>query len=136
MPSEKKVVARFTLALPDGSHISLPLFEGESLKEKAHTQLEHWYKVTKEDLKTFGHFHIKDKCPNCGGEMMAKLINNGCAIWCTNYPKCSYHDFETGGKVRARIYEKHSLKTTYVYKTGCGVIFSNKQIKNEKNKTK
>lgn len=129
----KPLVPRFTLCMPNGFLISVPIYEGESAKAKIKSFVDNWYKVTKEDPKKFDHFIIKDRCPKCGGEMHAKIHNNQCLIWCINHPNCDYQACEEDkDKVRQRIYEKHGLKVTHVHKTGCAVFFSNKPINNKK----
>lgn len=127
--NQKKIKARFTLTMPDGFMISIPIYEGESDKEKLNAFIDHWYKVTNEDPKKFDHFDIKDRCPNCGGSMRCKIVKNNALIWCINR-NCGYHDIEDYFKTRDRVFEKHGLKIKYVNKTGCAVIFTNKQNKN------
>lgn len=124
----KKLVARFTLSMPDGFLISVPIYEGESDKEKLNSFIDNWYKVTNEDPKKFDHFDIKDKCPKCGGPMRCKIVGNQAMIWCLDR-NCVYQDIEENPKARERVYEKFGLKVKYVHKTGCAVIFSNKPIK-------
>lgn len=129
----KSLVSRFTLCMPDGFLISVPIYEGDSVKAKIKSFVDNWYKVTKEDPKKFDHFIIIDKCPKCGGELHAKIYNNQCLIWCINHPNCDYQACEEDkDKIRERIYKKHGLEVTYVHKTGCAVFFSNKPINNKK----
>ena len=126
----RPLVSRFTLCMPNGFLISVPIYEGESFKAKIKSFVDNWYKATKEDPKKFDHFIINDKCPKCGGEMHAKIHNNQCFIWCVNHPNCNYQACEEDkDKVRERIYEKHGLKVGFVHKTGCAIFFSNKPIK-------
>lgn len=124
----KPLVSRFTLCMPDGFLISVPIYEGESASNKIKTFVDNWYKVTKEDPEKFDHFIINDKCPKCGGELHAKILEKGCAIWCTNHPNCDYQTYGDSDKARELIFEKHGIKVTVVHKTGAGVIFSNRPI--------
>lgn len=124
----KLLVSRFTLSMPDGFLLSVPIYEGESIKNKIKSFVDNWYKVTKEDPKKFDHFIIKDKCPNCGGELHAKILEKGCAIWCINHPSCDYQTYDDSDKARELIFEKHGIKVTVVHKKGTGVIFSNRPI--------
>ena len=117
----KPLVSRFTLCMPDGFLI-------RSARNKIKTFVDNWYKVTKEDPEKFDHFIINDKCPKCGGELHAKILEKGCAIWCTNHPNCDYQTYGDSDKARELIFEKHGIKVTVVHKTGAGVIFSNRPI--------
>ena len=126
--THKKLIARFTLSMPDGFLISVPIYEGESDKEKLNSFIDNWYKVTKEDPEKFDHFVLGDKCPKCGGELHAKILEKGCAIWCVNHPDCDYQTYGDSDKARELIFKKHGIKVTVVHKTGAGVIFSNRPI--------
>ena len=56
----KPLISRFTLCMPDGLLISVPIYEGESTKEKLDSFVDNWYKVTKADPEMFEHFSIKE----------------------------------------------------------------------------
>ena len=129
--NRKKVITRFTLCMPDGFLISVPIYEGESDKEKLNAHIDNWYKVTNENPKEFGHFDIKDKCPKCGGTMRCKIVNNRAMIWCIDR-LCGYQTIEENPKARKRVFEKHNLETTYANKSGASVIFSNDPNKGNK----
>lgn len=88
--SNCKQIGRFTLCMPDGMLISVPIYEGESVKEKLNGYIDNWYKVTKSNPKQFEHIILKNKCPICGGELRGKQLPNGLAIWCINHPDCNY----------------------------------------------
>ena len=124
----KKLIARFTLSMPDGMLFSVPVYEGESFKEKIKSYVDNWYKNTVAKPEKFDHFIIQDRCPKCGGEMHAKILNNGCAVWCVNHPDCHYQAFEKTASFK-RYCEKHGLTYVETHKNGCGVIFSQKPIK-------
>ena len=126
----QRLLAKFTLCMPDGFLVSVPIFEGEETKKKLNSYIEHWYEVTNKDPEKFDHFDIKDLCPKCGGSMRCRIVNNCAMIWCID-PKCGFKDIEEGPKVRERVYEKHKLKTTYTSKEGTKVILSNKSNKNK-----
>ena len=129
--NRKKVITRFTLCMPDGFLISVPIYEGESDKEKLNAHIDNWYKVTNENPGEFGHFDIKDKCPNCGGAMRCKIVHNQAMIWCIDR-LCGYQTIEENPNARERVFEKHNLGTTYINKNGASVIFSNKPNKGNK----
>ena len=114
---------RVTLCMPDGMVMSVPVFEGENIENKIKKFVDNWYKVTKEDPKLFDHFLIKQKCPNCGGELWAKILKKGCAIWCINHPHCNYMDYGDSEKARQLMAEKYGIKWKLVKKTGCKIIF-------------
>ena len=123
-----KLVARFTLCMPDNMLISVPIYEGESSKDKINSFIDNWYRVTKADPEKFDHFAIKERCPKCGGELRTKILEKGCAIWCINHPDCDYQTYGDSGKARELIFEKHGLKLKIVHKTGARAIFSNGPI--------
>ena len=83
-----KLVARFTLSMPDGMLISVPIYEGESVINKLNTQIDHWYKITKEKPELFDHFITDEKCPCCGQKLSAHISNGNRFLWCPKYPKC------------------------------------------------
>ena len=117
---------RFSLCMPDGMICSISVFEGEDPDKKIKEFIDNWYKVTKENPMLFDHFLIKQKCPNCGGELWAKILEKGCAIWCINYPHCNYMDYGDSEKARQLMAEKYGLKWKLVHKEGASVIFFNR----------
>ncbi len=123
---------RFTLCMPDGMVCSIPVFKGESIDKKIKEFVDNWYKVTRENPEKFDHFVIKERCPICGGELIAKIHSSGCSIWCTNYPQCNYQEIGDSFKARELICEKHGLKFERTHKTGSKVIFSSKNIKSKR----
>ena len=129
--SDKKIIERYTLCIPDGFLISVPIYEGESSREKINSFVEHWYKVTNENPSKFDHFNIKDKCPKCGGPMRCKVDGNCAMVWCIDH-NCGYSNIEEGQKARDRIFEKHGIKVKWTHKTGASAIFSNAPIKKNK----
>lgn len=44
----KPLVSKFTLCMPNGFLIRVPIYEGESIKDKIKSFVDNWYKVTKE----------------------------------------------------------------------------------------
>ena len=114
---------RYTLCMPDGMICSIQVFEGEDADSKIHAFIDNWYEVTKRDPETFNHFVIKEKCPICGSELRAKVLQKGCAMWCINHPECDYQKTEDGLNARQLICERHGLKFEYVHKSGASVIF-------------
>ena len=132
---KKEFECAFTLCMPDGMLFRIPVYKDESLDEKIKAFVDNWFKVTKEDPEKFNHFAIKERCPKCGGELHAKILEKGCAIWCINHPDCDYQTYGDREKARELIFEKHGLKTKIVHKTGASVIFSNRPIpkKGDKN---
>ena len=129
--SDKDLIESFTLCMPDGFIISLPIYKGESFDEKISSFMEHWYKVTNENPSKFNHFDIKDKCPKCGGPMRCKLNGNYAMVWCIDH-KCRYTNIEEGDKASERMFERHGLKVKTTHKTGASAIFSNAPIKKNK----
>lgn len=126
----------YTLCMPDGMTFRIPIYNGESFGEKIKEFVDNWFKVTKENIEKFHHFVIKEKCPKCGGELRAKILEKGCVIWCINHPNCNYQTYGDSWKARMLIYEKHGLKTTIVHKTGGGVILSNRPMLKKEEKPK
>ena len=124
--NQKKITARFTLSMPDGFLITVPIYEGESDKEKLDSFIENWCKVTNQNPEKFGHFDIKDKCPKCSGSMRCKIVHNQAMIWCLNR-NCGYQNIEENPKAREIVFEKFGLKAKEGHKTGCSIIFTNKQ---------
>ena len=127
-----KLVARYTLVMPDGFFLCVPVNEGESAKEEINKYVIRWYELRNKDPKKYEHFDIHDKCPKCGGPMRCKLVDHDARVWCID-PNCGYRNIEEGPKVRERIYEKHGLKTKWVNKSGSAVILSNRPIKRKNN---
>ena len=90
----KNLIARLTLCMPDGTLISVPIYEGEKLKNKIHTQIEHWYKVTKQNPELFDHIQTDIPCPCCQTPLMSHVSNKTRFLWCPNYPSCDYSTLE------------------------------------------
>ena len=128
---EKEKPIKFTVCMPDGFVITVPIYKEESGKGKVNSIVNNWYKLTKDNPKKFNHFDIKDKCPKCGGPMRCKILSNSAAIWCLDH-NCGYRNIEESPKVRDRIYEKYGLKTRKVNKTGCFIMLSNRPTCNKK----
>lgn len=120
---------RFTLCMPDGMIISIPVFENEDIDNKIKKFVDNWYKATKENPDLFDHFKIDDKCPICGGTMMCHILERGSRIWCLNYPQCNYVETEDSPKARERIYKKYGIQPKIVNKQGCRIIIGNKIAK-------
>ena len=123
-----KLVTRFTLCMPDSMIISVPIYEGEPVKEKLDSFVDNWYRVTKADSEKFDHFVIKERCPKCGGELHAKILEKGCAIWCINHPDCDYQTYSDSNDEFEIFCAVHGIKIIKTNKTGAVAIFSNKPI--------
>ena len=100
----KKLIARFTLSMPDGLLMSVPIYEGESDKEKINAHIDNWYKVTNENPKDFDHLDIEEKCPKCGGTMRCKVVDKQAMIWCLDR-NCGYQTVEDNPKTLKRMFK-------------------------------
>lgn len=119
-----KLMGKFTVNFPDGSHIHLPIFEGESFREKIKDLVDQWYLDTKNEPEKYGHFDVNDKCPKCGGSLRCHILGNQAYLWCIN-DQCRYQFQENNPRARERVYEKFGLKTVWTHKSGCVVVLSN-----------
>lgn len=118
---------RITLCMPDGMIMSISVFEEECIDNEINKFVDNWFKVTREDPELFHHFLTKQRCPNCGGELWAKILRRGCAIWCINHPHCSYMEHGDSVKARQLMAEKYGLKWKLVKKEGVRAVCSNKR---------
>lgn len=48
--------------------------------------------------------------------MHAKILQNGCAIWCTNHPKCNYEKNVNTDKAKKLIFENDGTKSATPHK--------------------
>ena len=70
----KKLECRFTLCMPDGFLLSVPVYEGESAKEKIDSCIKSWYERSNNNPKLFGHVILEEKCPKMWTEITCKRI--------------------------------------------------------------
>ena len=120
---------RVTLCMPDEMIMSIPVFEGEDMENKIKKFVGNWFKVTKDDPSAFNHFVTNQKCPKCGGELRSKILQKGCAIWCTNHPSCNYIEHGDSMKARQLMAEKYGIEWKLVNKTGTKTIVSSNRNK-------
>ena len=125
-----KLKCRYTLCMPDGMLFSVPIYEGENDKSRLGAFIHNWYKVTTKDPKKFGHIVLKKKCPKCGGELHAKDLDHGRAIWCVNHTRCDYEQFKEKKKTSTdkveEMLERLDLDAKYVEKSGTSSTTFNK----------
>ncbi len=114
--------------MPNGTSVCIPVYEGESVKEKLNNHLKYWYEYTNKDPKKFGFFDIKDKCPSCGGTLRCSIHHNEAYIWCIDH-QCGYRRIEADSKTREIVFETLGFKNvTHTHKKGSSVILSKKPI--------
>lgn len=88
---KNKLIETFRLRMPDHFIVEIPIYEGENKDKKIFGYIEWWYFITKIHPNKFDHIVLNEKCPVCGGKMSAKLNGNYYAIWCMNFPACTFH---------------------------------------------
>lgn len=91
----RKLTGKFTVNFPDGGHIHLPIFEGESFREKIKDLVDQWYLDIKKEPDQYGHFDVKDKCPKCGGPLRFHFLGNLAYLWCINDGQVTEYAYAT-----------------------------------------
>lgn len=84
-----------TIIMPDDSILSVPVMEGETLKDVIEKFHERWWAYqAKQNPELFDENNRLKSCPKCGGKLTPHHKYCRTYFQCSNHPRCKFIKFE------------------------------------------